>query len=328
MTSLKRVTVTGAAGQIGYSILPRIAAGDIFGADTPIVLQCLEIAPAMNALRGISMELEDCAFPLLKGIVCTDDPMIAFKDTDLALLIGSKPRGKGMERNDLIRENGPIFVGQGQALEKVANPDVHIIVVGNPCNTNCLIAKHNAAKIPAQNWTAMTQLDHNRALGQIALRAGVEFSDVKNVTIWGNHSNTQFPDWTQAMIGDRKAKDVIQDEEWFRDFFIPTVQERGKAIIEARGLSSAMSAANAAIGHAHCLFNGTPDGTWTSMAVCSDGSYDVPKGLMYSFPVRCKGDGSYEIVTGIEFTDFGREKFQVTIQELEGERETVANLLD
>lgn len=327
MAAAKRVAVTGAAGQIGYSILPRVAAGEVFGPETPVILQCLEIPPALGALNGVRMELEDCAFPLLEGIVCTDDARVAFQDADLCLLIGAKPRGKGMERKDLIRENGPIFVGQGQAIQDVASADVRVVVVGNPCNTNCLIAKANAPKVPEANWSAMTQLDHNRALAQLAVRAGAEYRDVRNVVIWGNHSNTQYPDWHHATIRGEPASSVIADADWFQSAFIPTVQERGKAIIEARGLSSAMSAANAAIDHSRNWFLGTPEGEWTSMAICSDGSYGIETGLIASFPVRCHGNGKVEIVQGLEFDDFSKEKLQITVDELKNERETVSDLL-
>ncbi|MCB9917443.1 MAG: malate dehydrogenase [Planctomycetes bacterium] len=327
MSKPKRVAITGAAGQIGYSILPRIAAGEIFGPDQPVVLQCLEIPPAMNALRGVAMELEDCAFPLLEGIVCSDDPHVAFGDADLVLMVGAKPRGKGMERGDLIRENGPIFVGQGQAIQKSASKDVRVVVVGNPCNTNCLIAMHNAPDVPKDRWTAMTQLDHNRALAQLANRASAATRDVQNAIIWGNHSATQFPEWRHATIGGKKAADVIGDNAWFTDHFIPTVQKRGAAIIEARGQSSAMSAANAAIDHARYLYQGTRAGEWTSMAVCSDGSYEVPEGLIASFAVTCKGDGTWDIVEGLDFDEFGRGKLAITVNELEGERDTVKDLL-
>ena len=325
--TLKRVAVTGAAGQIGYSLLPRIAAGEIFGPGIPVALHCLEIPPALNALRGVEMELQDCAFPLLREIVCTADPEEAFAGVDLALLVGSKPRGKGMERKELIRENGPIFVGQGRALAKVAARDVRVVVIGNPCNTNCLIAMNNAGDLAPAQFSAMTQLDHNRATAQLALRAGVAWSQVKNPIIWGNHSNTQYPDWHYATIGGRAAFDVIADEEWLRGPFIGTVQERGKAVIDARGLSSAASAANAALDHARFLFRGTPTDTWTSMAVPSDGSYGVPEGLVSSFPVHCPGDGTARIVQGLMFDEFGKAKFEKTINELLEERETVADLL-
>ncbi len=327
MAEVKRIAVTGAAGQIGYSLLPRLAAGAIFGPETRVVLQCLEIPPAMNALRGVAMELMDAAFPLLEDVVCSDDPEVAFADVDLALLVGSKPRGKGMERKDLIRENGPIFTGQGNALAKVAKKDARVIVVGNPCNTNCLIALHNAPGMPAQNFSAMTRLDHNRAKAQLAAKAGVHNTAVKNVIIWGNHSNTQYPDFHHATIGGKPAMEVISDHEWLHGEFITTVQERGKAIIEARGLSSAMSAASAAIDHARTLFRGTPADEWTSMAVVSDGSYGVPEGLISSFPVRCPGDGTWEIVQGLEIGEFGRERLRRTIEELVEERETVRDLI-
>lgn len=327
MTATKRIAVTGAAGQIGYSLLPRIAAGAIFGPDTPVAIQCLEIPPALDALRGVAMELDDCAFPLLQGVVCSDDPMVAFRDVDLALLVGSKPRSKGMERKDLIRENGPIFVGQGQALQEVANKDVRVVVIGNPCNTNCLIAMNNAPDLPDANFTAMTQLDHNRARAQLAGKAGVHVTAVRNPIIWGNHSNTQYPDWHYATIDGDAAEARIGDLNWLQGTFIATVQERGKAIIEARGLSSAMSAANAAIGHARALFQGTPEGQWTSMAVRSDGSYGVPEGIMCSVPVTCRGDGSYEIVQDLKFDDFGKAKFEATVNELLEERSTVTDLL-
>ena len=324
--AVKRVAVTGAAGQIGYALLPRIAAGEIFGPDTPVQIQCLEIPPAMDALRGVGMEMLDAAFPLLRGFVTSDDPRVAFEGADLALLVGSKPRGKGMERKDLIRENGPIFTGQGNALSDVANPDCRVVVVGNPCNTNCLIAQHNAPNLDKANFSAMTQLDHNRAVAQLAEKSGRHNTDVDGVIIWGNHSNKQYPDYHHAKIGGDSALDVIGDEAWLQGEFIATVQERGKAIIEARGASSAMSAASSALEHARLLFRGTGQ-RWTSMAVTSDGSYDVPEGLICSFPVRCPGDGTYEIVQGLEIDDFGRAAFQKSIDELIEERDTVADLL-
>ena len=327
MAEIKRVVVTGAAGQIGYALLPRIAAGAIFGRETQVQIQCLEITPAMGALRGVAMELMDSAFPLLAGVVCSDDPRVAFEGADLALLVGSKPRGKGMERKDLIRENGPIFTGQGNALSDVASPECRVVVVGNPCNTNCLIAQHNAPKLEPRNFSAMTRLDHNRAVAQLAEKSGKHNTQVKGVTIWGNHSNTQYPDFHAATIAGRPATEVITDHAWLRGDFIATVQDRGKAIIEARGLSSAMSAASSAIDHARTLFLGTPKGEWTSMAVTSDGSYGVPEGLICSFPVRCAGDGSYEIVPGLEINDFGRARFQKSIDELVEERDTVKDLL-
>jgi malate dehydrogenase len=325
--AVKRVAVTGAAGQIGYALLPRIAAGEIFGPDQPVQIQCLEIPPAMDAVRGVGMEMLDAAFPLLAGFTASDDPREAFEGAELALLVGSKPRGKGMERKDLIRENGPIFTGQGNALSDVAHPDCRVVVVGNPCNTNCLIAQHNAPKLKKENFSAMTQLDHNRAVAQLAEKAGAHNTEVDGVIIWGNHSNKQYPDYHHATIGGKPALDVIGDEAWLQGEFMKTVQERGKAIIEARGASSAMSAASSAIDHACALFRGTPDGRWTSMAVTSDGSYDVPEGLICSFPVRCPGDGTYEIVQGLEIDDFGRAAFGKSIDELQEERETVADLL-
>ena len=324
--AVKRVAVTGAAGQIGYALLPRIAAGEIFGPDTPVQIQCLEIPPAMDALRGVGMEMLDAAFPLLRGFVTSDDPRVAFEGADLALLVGSKPRGKGMERKDLIRENGPIFTGQGNALSDVANPECRVVVVGNPCNTNCLIAQHNAPNLDKANFSAMTQLDHNRAVAQLAEKSGRHNTDVDGVIIWGNHSNKQYPDYHHAKIGGKAAVDVIGDEAWLQGEFIATVQERGKAIIEARGASSAMSAASSALEHARLLFQGSGE-RWTSMAVTSDGSYDVPEGLICSFPVRCPGDGTYEIVQGLAIDDFGRAAFQKSIDELIEERDTVADLL-
>jgi malate dehydrogenase len=324
---VKRVAITGAAGQIGYSLLPRIAKGEIFGPQTPVVLQCLEITPALKALGGVRMELEDGAFPLLEGIVCTDDPKVAFEGADLCLLVGAKPRGKGMERKDLIRDNGPIFVGQGKAIEAVASKDVRVVVVGNPCNTNCLIAMANAPKVPRENWSAMTQLDHNRALAQMALRAGAHYREVKNAVIWGNHSNTQFPEWRHATIRGKPAAQVIGDDAWFKGTFVPTVQDRGKAIIDARGLSSAMSAANAALDHARLLFQGTAKGEWTSMAVRSNGTYGVPEGLMSSFPVTCDGKGGWRIVPDLAFDDWGKGKLKTTLDELLQEREMVKDLL-
>ncbi|MCA9730102.1 MAG: malate dehydrogenase [Candidatus Eisenbacteria bacterium] len=323
----KRVAVTGAAGQIGYSLLPRIAAGEVFGPDTPVILQCLEITPALGSLEGVRMELDDCAFPLLEGVVCSDDPRVAFADADLVFLVGSKPRGPGMERNDLLRENGPIFIGQGQALADVAAKDVRVIVIGNPCNTNCLIALNNGRRIAPGQWSAMTQLDHNRAQAQLAGKTGSLARDVKNVVIWGNHSNTQFPDWTHATIQGKPAEGQVNDLPWLQGPFLKTVQERGKAIIDARGKSSALSAASAGIDHARLLMNGTSKGEWTSMAVVSDGSYDVPAGLLCSVPVECPGDGTYRIVKGLEFQPFGREKFDASVKELVWERDTVKDLL-
>lgn len=323
----KRVAVTGAAGQIGYSLLPRIAAGEIFGPDIPVILQCLEITPALGSLEGVRMELDDCAFPLLEGIVCSDDPRVAFADADLVILVGSKPRGPGMQRKDLLLENGPIFIGQGNAIEEVASKDVRVVVIGNPCNTNCLIALNNGRRVAASRWSAMTQLDHNRAQAQLAAKTGALSREVQNVVVWGNHSNTQFPDWSHATIRGKNAESVVNDLAWLQGPFIHTVQERGKAIIDARGKSSALSAASAGIDHARLLMQGTPRGQWTSMAVVSDGSYDVPEGLVCSFPVECPGDGTYRIMKGLEFTPFGREKFDLSVNELISERDTVKDLL-
>lgn len=324
-----RVAVTGAAGQIGYSLLPRIASGQMFGPDQPIALQLVEIPDerAMAALRGVAMELEDCAFPLLQDITLTSDPAEGFKDANWCLLVGSKPRGKGMERADLIRENGPIFVGQGRAINEQAAPDVRVVVVGNPCNTNCLIAMHSAPDVPDERFFAMTRLDQNRAQAQLAARAGVHVSDVEGVIIWGNHSTTQVPDYEHVRIGGRPAVDVIGDLEWLRSEFFTTVQKRGAAIIEARGASSAMSAANALVDTVRDLVHPTPAGVWSSVAAKSDGSYGVTEGLICSFPVRSDGTGQWEIVQGLEQSDFIREKLAASVAELERERDTVADLL-
>ena len=324
-----RVAVTGAAGQIGYALLPRIAAGAIFGPDQPVILQLVEIPveKAMQALKGVAMELEDCAFPLLQDMVLTSDPAEGFKDASWALLVGSKPRGPGMERGDLIRENGPIFTGQGRAINDHAASDVNIAVVGNPCNTNCLIAMHSAPDIPDERFSAMTRLDQNRAQAQLAGRAGVPISDVKNTLIWGNHSATQVPDFVHTTIGGRSAADVIGDDAWLKGEFFTTVQKRGAAIIAARGSSSAASAANALIDHVRDLVHPTPEGEWRSVCVKSDGSYGVPEGLISSFPVRADGKGGWEIVQGIELDDFLTAKLKASADELAGERELVADLL-
>lgn len=321
-----RVAVTGGAGQIAYSLLFRIASGEVFGADQPVELQMLEITPAMAALEGTAMELDDCAFPLLTNMVLTDDPETAFRDVNWALLVGSKPRGKGMERSDLIRENGPIFVSQGQAIAKGASSDVRILVVGNPCNTNCLIARSNAKEIPDNRWFAMTRLDHNRATAQLAQKAGVAVADISNVTIWGNHSATQFPDFFHARIQGKPAAEVITDSDWLEGEFISTVQKRGAAIIEARGKSSAASAANAIIDHVVSFVGETPTSDWTSAAIVSDGSYDVPPGLISSFPLRSIHDG-WEIVQDLEINDFAHAKIGASIDELQKERAVVENLL-
>ncbi|MEM7232914.1 MAG: malate dehydrogenase, partial [Planctomycetota bacterium] len=296
------VAVTGAAGQIAYNLLFSIGAGQMLGKDQPVILKLLEIPPAMGALEGVAMELADCAFPLVQDVVLSDDPNVAFDGANWALLVGSKPRGKGMERGDLIRENGPIFTTQGQALQRGAN-DLKVLVVGNPCNTNCLIARHNAPDIPDERWHAMTRLDHNRALAQLANQAGTQVSGVKNVMIWGNHSATQYPDFTNATIDGKSATEVL-DGDWLRGDFITRVQKRGAEIIEARGKSSAASAANAAVDHVHTFTFGTPEGDWTSSAVVSDGSYDTPAGLISSFPIRVQPGGDWEIVQGLELDDF------------------------
>ena len=327
MKPVRRVAITGAAGQIGYSLLPRIAAGEIFGPDTPVILQLLEVTPVLASLEGVRMELEDCAFPLLQGIVCTDQAEVAFKDANLCLLVGSKPRGKGMERKDLILDNGPIFVGQGRAIASAAASDVRVAVVGNPCNTNALIAMHNAKGVPQERFTAMTRLDQNRAAAQLAVRAKAAWSEVQNVTIWGNHSNTQYPDWHHATIQGKPAGAVINDDAWLRGAFIGTVQERGKAVIEARGKSSALSAASAAIDHARDLFRPTPKGQWTSLCVRSQGEYDLSEGLITSYPCTTDGQGNWKIVTGLEVSPFSREKIARTIAELEEERSIVKQLL-
>ncbi len=324
-----RVAVTGAAGQIGYALLPRIASGQMFGPDQPVILQLLEIPmeKAMAALKGVAMELEDCAFPLLQDMVLTSDANEAFKDVSWALLVGSKPRGPGMERGDLIRENGPIFTGQGKAINDHAASDVRVAVVGNPCNTNCLIAMHSAPDVPDDRFTAMTRLDQNRAQAQLAAKAGVHTSAVKNSLIWGNHSATQVPDFVHATIDGKSAAEVIADEAWLTGDFFSTVQKRGAAIIQARGLSSAASAANALVDHVRDLTVATPDGEWRSVCVKSDGSYGVPEGLISSFPVRSNGAGGWEIVQGLELTPFLSEKLAASAAELAEERETVADLL-
>lgn len=324
-----RVAVTGAAGQIGYALLPRIASGQMFGPDQPVILQLIEIPveKAMNALKGVAMELDDCAFPLLEGMVLTDDPNVGFKDANWALLVGSKPRGPGMERGDLIRENGPIFTGQGQAINDHAASDVRVAVVGNPCNTNALICMHSAPDVPDERFSAMTRLDQNRAQAQLAGKAGVQTAAVQNALIWGNHSATQVPDFYHATIDGKPADQVIADLEWLQGDFITTVQKRGAAIIQARGLSSAASAASALIDHVRDLRSATPEGQWRSVCVKSDGSYGVPEGLISSFPVRADGSGGWEIVQGLELNDFLTEKLGDSAAELSHERELVADLL-
>ena len=320
-----RVAVTGAAGQIGYSLLFRIASGQLLGPDQPVILQLLEITPALGALRGVVMELDDCAFPLLAGVTTSDDANDAFADASIALLVGSRPRTKGMERKDLLEANGAIFTVQGKALSDNAASDVKVLVVGNPANTNALIAQRNAPAIPAERFTAMTRLDHNRAVAQVAARAGVAPTEISDMTIWGNHSATQYPDLYHTKIGGRPAPEVIGDEAWVEKEFIPTVQQRGAAIIEARGASSAASAASAAIDHVRDWVLGSSSGSWVSMAIPSDGSYDVPEGIISSFPVTCEG-GSYTVVAGLEIDPFSRGRIDASAKELTEERAAVGEL--
>ncbi len=327
MSKLVKVAVTGAAGQIGYAILPRLASGEVFGHDTRIALHLLEITPALPALEGVVMELDDCAFPLLDNVVVTDDPAVAFDGVNWALLIGSRPRSKGMERGDLIRVNGPIFVGQGEALNARAADDVRVLVVGNPANTNALIAMNNAPDIPNERFTALTRLDQNRAYAQLAQKAGVRVTDISNVTIWGNHSATQYPDVENAKINGRPAMEVITDHEWLRGPFIETVQKRGAAVIAARGASSAFSAANAALDHVMSFEQKTAAGDWFSAAVPSSGSYGIDEGLIFSFPITSDGAGGYEIVQGLSWSDFAKEKIAVTLDELREEKAVIADLL-
>ena len=325
MKSPVRVTVTGAAGQISYGLLFRIAAGEMLGPDQPVILQLLEITPAMNALNGVVMELDDCAFPLLHGIVATDDPNVGFADADFALLVGAMPRRKGMERKDLLTANSKIFSVQGKAINDHAKKDIKVLVVGNPANTNALITMANAPSIKHGNITAMTRLDHNRALSQLATKTGGHSTDVKKLTIWGNHSSTQYPDISHATISGESAAQQIE-QDWYRGTFIPTVQKRGAAIIEARGASSAASAANAAIDHIRTWESGTNEGDWVSMAIPSDGSYGIDEGLIYSFPCTCS-DGVYKIVQGLEIDEFSREKMDASMAELKEERDEVKELL-
>jgi len=319
------VAVTGAAGQIGYSLLFRIAAGEMLGPDQPVILQMLEIPPAMDALQGVVMELEDCAFPLLAGMVTTTDPREAFADADIALLVGAMPRKEGMQRSDLLEANGGIFKPQGEALSEVASRDVKVLVVGNPANTNALIALNNAKDLDPRQFTAMTRLDHNRALSQLAKKTGVPVSEIRKMTIWGNHSSTQYPDLFHCEIGGRSAYEVVGDHTWVEEEFIPTVAERGAAIIRARGASSAASAANAAIDHVRDWVLGTPEGDWVSMAVPSDGSYGVPEGLVSSFPCVCR-DGEWQIVQDLEIDEWSRQRIDASVAELEAERNTVREL--
>lgn len=320
-----RVAITGAAGQIGYQLLFRIAAGDMLGADQPIILQLLEIPPAMGAVSGVVMELEDCAFPLLQGVIASDDPNVAFKDADYALLVGARPRGPGMERSDLLTANGAIFTGQGKAINDHANKNVKVLVVGNPANTNAMIAMESAPDIDNKQFTAMTRLDHNRAMAQLATKTGMQTNDVTNMTIWGNHSSTQYPDIANVKIDGNSASDLVE-RDWFENDFIPTVQSRGAAIIKARGASSAASAASSAIDHMRTWSLGTADGDWVSMGIPSDGSYGVEPGIIFSYPVTCK-DGEYSIVQGLEIDAFSQDRLDATEKELREEREAVEHLL-
>ena len=320
-----RVTITGAAGQIGYQLCFRIASGQMLGADQPVILQLLEIAPALPALGGVVMELEDCAFDTLSGVVATDDASVAFKDSDYALLVGARPRGPGMERKDLLEANAQIFSVQGKAMNDHANRNIKVLVVGNPANTNALITSSNAPDIEPKNITAMTRLDHNRAAARLADKTGKHVSAVKRLTIWGNHSATQYPDIHHATVGGQAALSLV-DESWLIDEFIPAVQQRGAAIIKARGASSAASAASAAIDHIHDWVYGTPNDDWVSMAIPADGSYGIEEGVIYSYPVRC-GSGTYEIVQGLGISDFSRERMHATEAELREERAAIEDLL-
>lgn len=320
-----RVAVTGAAGQISYSLLFRIAAGAMLGDDQPVILQLLEITPALEALKGVAMELDDCAFPLLAGIVQTDDANVAFKDADYALLVGARPRGPGMERKDLLEANAAIFSAQGKAMDAVASKDIKVLVVGNPANTNALIAQRNAPSINPRQFTAMTRLDHNRAMTQLAQKTGTTINDVKKMTIWGNHSSTQYPDLHHTQVSGKAAIDQV-DQDWYEGTFIPEVQQRGAAIIKARGASSAASAANAAIAHMRSWALGSDDNDWVSMGVYSDGSYGIQEGLIYSYPCVCK-NGDWEIVQGLDVNDFSRARMEATETELAEERDAVSHLL-
>jgi malate dehydrogenase len=323
-----RVAVTGAAGQIGYSLLFRIASGEMLGKDQPVILQMLEIPDekAQKALKGVMMELDDCAFPLLAGMVPASDPMVAFKDVNVALLVGARPRGPGMERKDLLEANGKIFGPQGQALDRVADRNVKVLVVGNPANTNCLIAMKNAPSLKPSQFTGMMRLDHNRATSQLAQKVSKPVSAIRKVTVWGNHSATQYPDIFHAEVDGKKVWPMINDQAWLESTFIPTVQKRGAAIIDARGLSSAASAANAAIDHVRDWIHGSRDGDWVTMGVPSDGSYGIPEGVIYGYPVTTRG-GSYQVVKGIEISEFSRKRMDATLKELHEERDGVKHLL-
>lgn len=323
--SPKRVAITGAAGQIGYSLLFRIANGDLLGKDQPVILQLLDITPALGAVKGVVMELEDCAFPLLAGVVITDAPEVAFRDADYALLVGARPRSKGMERKDLLEANGAIFTVQGRALDRVASRDVRVLVVGNPANTNAYIAMKSAPSLPKKNFTAMLRLDHNRALSQLAAKAACPVASIEHLAVWGNHSPTMYADYRFATSGGQSLQKIIHDETWNREVFLPTVGKRGAAIIEARGLSSAASAANAAIDHIRDWALGTGD-RWVTMGIASDGTYGIPEDVMFGYPVTC-ANGEYTIVQGLELDEFSRSRIAITLAELEEERAGVAHLL-
>lgn len=325
MKNRVKVAVTGAAGQIGYALLFRIASGQMFGTDVEVELQLLELEQALKSLEGVKMELDDCAFPLLKKVTCTSDPKVAFKDADWAVLVGSVPRKEGMERSDLLKINGGIFTTQGKAINEVANRNCKVFVVGNPCNTNCLIAMNHAPNIPRENFFAMTMLDENRARTQLAMKAGVDISDVQNLTIWGNHSATQYPDFNNAKIKGKSVTDAIHDSEWLKTQFIPIVQKRGAEVIKTRGSSSAASAANGAINAIYKLTHDTPPGQTFSMALCSKGEYGVDEGLIFSFPCRVE-NGKLKVVEGQVHDEFGKAKFKATLEELKGERDAVKTL--
>ena len=327
MKSPVRIMVTGAAGQIGYALLFRIAAGDMLGKDQPVILQLLEIPDekAQKALKGVMMELDDCAFPLLQSMVAASDPKVAFRDVDVALLVGARPRGPGMERKDLLEANGKIFAPQGKALDRVAKRDVKVLVVGNPANTNCLIAMKNAPSLKPSQFTGMMRLDHNRAVSQIAQKISKPVTALRKVIVWGNHSATQYPDVFQAEADGKKLWPMINDQQWLETTFIPTVQKRGAAIIDARGLSSAASAANAAIDHVRDWVSGSKDGDWVTMGVPSDGSYGIPEGVIFGYPVTCRG-GQYQVVKGVEVSEFSRKRIDATLKELHEERDSVKQL--
>jgi malate dehydrogenase len=327
MPDVIRVAVTGAAGQVSYAMLARLASGEVFGANQKVVLQLLEIPQVLGALEGVAMELNDCSFPTLQDVVVTDDPNKAFRDCNWAVLVGGFPRKQGMERKDLLGKNAEIFVTQGKALAAHAARDVRILVVANPCNTNCLVAYHNGRDIPAERWTAMTRLDHNRARNALAKKAGVGDGDVTCVTVWGNHSNTQYPDFTNAKIKGRPATEVITDRNWLENVFVPQCQNRGAAVIKARGSSSALSAANGAIDHLKSLLAPTPANDWVSACLVSKGEYGVPAGLVFSYPVRSDGKGNLSVVQGVKLDAYGQQKFQATLKELQEEREAVKGML-